>query len=304
LDSVFNKEKFDHNKGCTYDLGLKFLNNIPQMSEETICKALNINYDLKTFKLFNIIQALIHNTKVSRCDDDNKKMKTFELKDFATSKAFVENHIMSAYNNKYAHELHLQNKQEKDVIVKDLVLKMLRVDSLPEFIKLFKEGISKGKAKAVIADSSKLGFFQLKQGLVTNNCLVNEEGKEDKDLPKEKVALRFKKLEIILLGIDLENPKDVIWNGGNIVRKIVEEVKKAYLAEGISWDAIQEYMKSAKVHVYRELPNRHSHCNEKPSYWAFGFDTLSHYHVSVSAEEWEEYKKTHSKCCGVSKATF
>ena len=51
--------------------------------------------------------------------------------------------------------------------------------------------------------------------------------------------------------------------------------------------------------IYRELPNRQGHSNEKPSYFAFGFGTLSSYFKECNKEKIEQYKKIHYNCCGV-----
>ena len=53
------------------------------------------------------------------------------------------------------------------------------------------------------------------------------------------------------------------------------------------------------VHIYRDLPNRQGHSNEKPSYWACGFDTLSAYFKASDESQIQQYKTLHYNCCGV-----
>lgn len=48
-----------------------------------------------------------------------------------------------------------------------------------------------------------------------------------------------------------------------------------------------------------ELANRHSHCNEKPSFWAYGYTTVGKYFADINTQEQEEYMKIHTNCCGI-----
>ena len=67
--------------------------------------------------------------------------------------------------------------------------------------------------------------------------------------------------------------EEKVWNKGEIYRPCVQEVKEYFTKIG-KIDLYNEIMKKCQcVHIYRELPNRQGHSNEKPSYFAFGFGT-------------------------------
>merc|ERR1719229_44553 len=56
----------------------------------------------------------------------------------------------------------------------------------------------------------------------------------------------------------------------------------------------------SKSHVYREQrPNRHGHSNEKPSFFALGYEDISAYAASLSPQEWIEYAKMRAECKGM-----
>lgn len=59
------------------------------------------------------------------------------------------------------------------------------------------------------------------------------------------------------------------------------------------------YVKSKFRYIYRNLPNRHGHSNEKPSFWALGFSSIEEMFKIVSNEKVENYKKIHTNCCGL-----
>jgi len=53
--------------------------------------------------------------------------------------------------------------------------------------------------------------------------------------------------------------------------------------------------------AYRKtnLPNRHSHCVDKPSYYAYGYATFDEYAHSVSRDQLQRYLDLHRDCCGL-----
>jgi hypothetical protein len=266
------------------DDSVKKLQNVPQMSEETIVKALGINYDYRTFRLVNLVQSFIFHRKEVRVDDDNKKMKIIDLGKFEAAQKFLKDYVRGLYNNKYALDLLMKSKVEKQMVVDELVKAHLECKTTEEFIKLFKEGITRGNCSAIITDSSKIGYIPLKESLL--------------DLTKE-VPIRAEKLCILLLGTDSKD--NIVWNNGNAIRVDLTafEICFAEMGKEHWFEGIKEIYKKKKLHVYRDLPNRHGHDNDKPSYWAFGYAELKNLYETVSEEEWKQYCSIHNDCCGV-----
>jgi len=68
------------------------------------------------------------------------------------------------------------------------------------------------------------------------------------------------------------------------------------------WQEIVAYYKKHRKHKYRDYKeNRHGHSNEKPSFWALGYQTLEIMVDNITEEEWKEYKEIHYDCCGIGK---
>ena len=142
-----------------------------------------------------------------------------------------------------------------------LVDKFIESDDLIETTKLLKNGMDKEYVHASISSVGDYGYLDLYKKLSS-----------DKNIP-----LLIEKLELFLSGRDSDdNP---IWNNGNIVRdmsgftEILDEYKNNEYVFRIK-DRIKKSM-----HIYRGMENRHGHSNDKPSYWAFGYDTTKESHV-------------------------
>lgn len=119
--------------------------------------------------------------------------------------------------------------------------------------------------------------------------------------PSVPVQLRAEKIKIFLMGSDAAGT--LVWNKGNVYKVGYETLRSNMHALGLS-DHLAMYMndyKARALYMYRDsdMPNRHTHCNHKPSYWAYGYKTLGDYIKNVSKEELEEYCKVHTHCCGV-----
>src|SRR5690606_17624751 len=138
----------------------------------SIKKALDIEFDVRTFKLYNFVQSLMYHSKATRVDDDNKKMKIIDLGKQDASEKFVKQYIRHQYNNKYNHELVLKAKVEKQMIVDESDKVHIETPATQECIKLFKEGITRGNSTMIICDASKIGFVNLKDALLDLNVEV------------------------------------------------------------------------------------------------------------------------------------
>ncbi|AYV80409.1 MAG: hypothetical protein Harvfovirus1_34 [Harvfovirus sp.] len=292
-------------KGCWY---VNYLTLLPQllsagnikeiapMDDETVCKALAIDYDLSTYQFFTIVQSMLWNNKGDRVDSDNSKMLIAELGgDFAVGDGIVREYVRKQYQSKYTSDLMYKIKGEKELLSDMLVQEMLDAISVKKFNELFVSGIKGGASQHKIVNKGSLGYNKLKCGLLDREMLVKK---------------RLGKLKVLLLG---RSEKDeIIWNNGNTLAVELKEFKEMFVAGGgeAAWKGLYDEYAKRNIHIYRvgdddnDIPNRHSHCNAKPSYWAFGFSTIEAFARSLTSEQWEEYKLAHPNCCGVSKLNF
>ena len=264
------------------------IQDIPEINEDSICKALDIKYDIRMFKFYNVIQALVYTSKASRVDSDNHKMKIIDLIDEAAAKKMIQDYIRKRFENQYATDLAIKGRLERTKLVSILVQSIIKSRDHNELVKLMREGLTRGNFRSVIANSSSLGFIELKDKLLDFN---------------EKIPRRLDIIKVLLLGRDYKQNDEPVWNNGNVLfTPNLSDFERVFVSLGYAdeWAKIKtEYMKR-NLHIYRDGFNRHGHGNTKPSYWAYGFMTLQLYKDNVSAEIFQEYCQIHHNCCGVS----
>ena len=262
------------------------IRKIPQMDEKTICQALDIKYDVKIFKFFNIIQCLIHNSKDKRVDSDNNKMKIIDLDNYENAEMMVKEYVRKYYVDKYSSDIREKNKKEYEELIGVLVEQLAKTDSIETFNKLLSIGTSRNKISVKIANSSGLGYMDLKTNLL--------------DLTTE-VPHRVDKLRVLLLARDVENNN--VWNNGNVLYTSLEDFENVFiqLKQEEMWKTIYTEYQQRNIHIYRELANRHGHSNSKPSYWAFGYRSIEEMMSNITRDEWINYKELHKNCCGISR---
>ena len=267
---------------------METLKTSSSLNDEFICQALNINYDLKQFRLYNVIQALLYPSKASRVDSENDRMKMIDLVDERAAKQTIQNYIRKRFENQYASDLAVKNRSERTELASNLVQSIIQSKTHDEMIGLMRDGITRGKHQFSIVNSSSLGFVDLKTKLLDIN---------------EQIPRRLDIIKVLLLGRDYKNDDEHVWNNGNVLfTPDLRDFEKIFLHYGYEneWEKIKnEYMKR-NLHVYRDGFNRHGHGNTKPSYWAFGYMTLQLYKENISEEDFREYCRIHHDCCGVS----
>lgn len=263
------------------------IREIPSIDSKLICDSLMINYDIKTFKFYNMIQALLYTSKASRVDSDNEKMKIIDFVDEKSAEKMVQDYIRKRFENQYATDLAIKGRSERTELVSELVQSITQSQNHEEMIKFMREGLTRGKVQALIANSSSLGFVELKNKLL--------------DL-SEKIHRRLDIIKVLLLGRDYKNNDEPVWNNGNVLfTSNLHDFERIFVFLGFAgeWEKIKaEYMKR-NLHIYRDGFNRHGHGNTKPSYWAYGFMTLEFYRENVTPETFKEYCEIHHNCCGV-----
>ena len=159
---------------------------------------------------------------------------------------------------------------------------MAKTDKIEEFNDLFINGITKGIFNHKISDPKSKGVVDLKNKLLSD----------------ENIPLKLEKIEIFMTGCYKEQK---IWNKGEFYRPCFPDCKAFFAKIGKS-EIYSDIIKRCKsLHIYREMPNRQGHSNEKPSYWSYGYDTLSDYFKALDENQINNYKEIHCNCCGINK---
>ena len=254
---------------------------MPKFNEENVKIYLNIKYDFNYFKLFAVVQAFLFRTNEERLDLKNKTMKIIDLDNFENADKMVRNLVRDLYKKNFEERLKNQNKKEMEILENNLIDMLIKTKDLEEFSNLIKFGVQQGNKTYKIENVSSSGFTKLK------NRLIN---------PLEEVPEVLKKIAILVTGHYKEKK---VFNNGNCLRdisyfkNIICKIDKNY------WEKLLAYVKSKFRHIYRDLPNRQGHSNEKPSYWALGFLSIEEMFKFITPEKAEKYKKIHTNCCGL-----
>merc|ERR1719453_1602283 len=86
---------------------VNIVRSMPQISNETIAKALDLNYPLEEFMMYNIVEGFIYQSKQSRVDKDNGKMLRPDLGDRSVGQKMCHEYILSRYTEDYEARLKL-----------------------------------------------------------------------------------------------------------------------------------------------------------------------------------------------------
>lgn len=265
--------------------GGDIIKNTPTIDEEFVKSSLHLNYDLRTFKMFCLVQSILYDEKSSRVDELTGNMKFCDCLNYTAANKMVCDFVRKQYYDKYQADLCEKGKSEHKELSKMYIDMLVSTKSIDEFKTLLKEGLTINKTTEIISDTYKLGYTELKDRLFSSQYVVQN---------------RREKLYIFILGIDKSG--NVVWNNGNNLPFSMIEISKTLHTLGMDdlWDEMKDLFAQKLLHIYRLYgPNRHSHCNEKPSYWAKGFKTLEEFICNSSEDEWNEYRKIHVDCCGV-----
>ena len=255
--------------------------NLPEFNEENIKKYLKIEYDFNYFKLFAVIQAFLYRTNDERLDLKTKTMKIIDINNYENSDKMVKNLVRDLYKKNFEERLKKQIKYEIELLENNLVELLIKTKDLEEFSNLIKFGLSKGNKTCKIENVSNSGYVKLKNRL--SNSI-------------EEIPELLKKIAILVTGHYKEK---IVFNNGNCIRDISNFKTTVCKIDKNYWEKLVAYVKSKFRYIYRNLPNRHGHSNEKPSFWALGFSSIEEMFKIVSNEKVENYKKIHTNCCGL-----
>jgi len=257
--------------------------NIPALPENIL---LNIPYDLKIFKMFCIFQAFIYDTRDARVNDDTKSMKFLDTIHFDALDSEVRTWIRAQYHTDYQIRLAEQNKLELETLTNDMIEELCSCSTIEYFNTILRDGASRNNTQIQFTTSFSQGVTDFRNKLFD---------------PKIDIPLRADKIKIFLLGTN--NKGSLVWNKGNVYKMNYATLSSSMTTLGLSV-SLETYFddyKARALYCYRNLnkANRHTHCNHKPSYWAYGYATLGDYIKNVSTTDLEEYCKVHTHCCGI-----
>eukprot|EP00443_Scrippsiella_acuminata_P048512 CAMPEP_0115169682 /NCGR_PEP_ID=MMETSP0270-20121206/1395_1 /TAXON_ID=71861 /ORGANISM="Scrippsiella trochoidea, Strain CCMP3099" /LENGTH=1107 /DNA_ID=CAMNT_0002582389 /DNA_START=100 /DNA_END=3423 /DNA_ORIENTATION=- len=260
---------------------------IPQISDETLVKALNLDYPLEEFMMYNIVEGFLFQSKQLRVDKENSKSLRPDLGVRLEGQRMCQEYILSRYSEDYEARLKHMAGDERKRILDELIEEGLATDSMATFCRLLSEGIQRGEVSFKIANFNSYGCRELHDALMDTT---------------RAVLKRAEKIAVFYTGEDAE--QNVVWNGGNMYRAAAGPLQKilADMGEESTWALIQERYKCKKSHVYRGGKcscNRHGHSNDKASFFAFGHNSLISYFSVMSLEARSEYLQEHPTCCAL-----
>lgn len=255
------------------------LNNLPKLSPEMICEQLGLKYDLKTFKFYSLIESLVFHSKQLRVDEENHKMKIPDVGYKSEAEKMIHAVIKNEYNKYYTS----LNKQKTSTEMEQLVVKM--VDHLmscdyQEFCNTMSSGFTYRGREYKIFNFTSQGVNDIKEGLLNVERSVED---------------RFRKIWTYMTCRTIDGETHV-WNNGNAIRitflEPYEHVFNHFHREEL-WKKLLPIYKKNCMHIYRGgqgLSNRHGHSNDLPSYWAYGYKTLSEMFYKCTKEEWKNIR--------------
>jgi hypothetical protein len=264
------------------------IKNIPNnlLSDDFIKKELGIEYDLDLFRFNCIIQCFLYREKADRCDSEKKRMLISDLFYNIHFDKVIKKFVKKLFQEEFQKDKNKKIKEEINFLKDDIVQKLLDVDNINDFINLLNKGIKKGQVELIIVNPDSIGYNDLMNKLLDV---------ENKDIP-----LRNEKLFIMLTGRN-EN-SEAVWNQGNFLRD-TDKIKKAKnILDEKLLEKYNEMRKTSGIHIYRggaDKRNRHGHSNDLPSYWAYGYQSVSEMANCENYSFMENYYKNHIGCCGL-----
>ncbi len=261
--------------------------SIPVLSDQMVVDVLGLNYDFNSFKLYSVIQSLIYPSKKTRVDDSNNQMLIGDTVNHSHMKRMIKSYICKQYGDDYQRRLLLKTKEERLRVKNMLVDKLVTSETANDFAKLMHSGLSHCEINCQITNDASFGFVDLKDKLFNSKIHVPD---------------RFNKIFALCTAKDSTGTE--IWNNSNLLRINVNSMEPIFkeFDELERFEELREIYKKNPTHIYRGgegSANRHGHSNDKPSFWAYGYQTLEAMINNISDDEWLEYKKEHHNCCGI-----
>jgi hypothetical protein len=316
------------------------LQSIPVVSDAFMAQSYDIKYDLVKFRFYNVVQALIFNTRALRVDDGATSAPTpvpvpasETPSDVTPAVPVAENGdadaVVKTAEEKPAEQRpsmkiqDLKSEESMEIFLKEFVQRQYSEQYLSDVAQKKKEETRALKnmfiEKVLAATSHEETMLLFRDGVTVQSshwALVNPSTIGYLDLEKALldvdriVPRRLETIKLLLLGKDEEGVE--VWNKGKALfcmnLKRFEDVF-VKLDRMDLWVPIRSEHRGLNVYEYnREIPNRHKHGKHRPSYWAMGFPTLEALIATVDNGEMAisdlaAYCKEHCDCCGVARLT-
>ena len=260
---------------------------IDNITEETRKERLGINFDSKLFKLYCIVQAFLFHEQAQRSDVKLKKMKIIDLGIQVNAEKLIKNYIKNLYKEQYENDLKERAQKEKELIIKELVQKLIDSEDINTYNSLLQNGIKKGVISYKMVDHTSDGFMDV----------IKLIGDKSKEIP-------LRKLKILILVTGKDESMKQIWNNSNIIRSLKNYYPLKNVLIRKEWDYLMKSIRGRALHQYRDGKNRQGHSNDLPSYWALGYKSVVEMREVISEEEFNNYIKDHSNCCGFYNGTY
>jgi hypothetical protein len=215
-------------------------------------------------------------------------MKIIDLADCKAADAMIRETVRGWRLAHYDEELLVKTKKEQEELKRRWICSVRDEKDIKNVIQMFQQGIEfKGISYKPVASELEEPLFHA----------LWDEKKDDVDIP-----YRFEKLWIWMFGKAYGDDNTIVWNNGNRLKKwtLTQEEMASRCAHTDSV-LIQEFINAQRIkakHVYRNQVNRHTHSNNKPSYFAFGYNMLDAYFSKCTQHEVNEYYRIHTNCCG------
>ena len=262
----------------------KLPNNL--LIDKFIKKELGIGYDLDLFKFNCIIQSFLYKEKSDRYEPNEKKMLISDLFYNIHFDKIIKKYVKRVFQEEFQKDKNVKIKNEINTLKDEIVKKLLDSDNEIDFVNILNKGIKRGAVEITILNPNSIGYNDLINLLLDPN---------NKNIPK-----RNEKLFILLTG---KNEKtENVWNQGNMIRDLdkINKAKKLF-----SQDLIEKYddiRKTCGIHIYRggaDKCNRQGHSNDLPSYWAYGYQSVSEMSKNENESFMSNYYANHIGCCGL-----
>jgi len=233
------------------------------------------------------VQALLYTTKSTRVDGDQPRMLFCDPGDRALAEAMVHDYVRKQFADTYNSDVRGKIRLEREALKDELVKTFVTASTVADAAAVLRTGLQRGPVHMVMDNTTSHGYVELRAQLL------------DVTVP---VPDRLAKMRMLLLGRDTDGQP--VWNRGNVLFADLAPFEAVFqkLDAEAEWATIVSDYRSRYVHTYRasDKANRHSHWNGKPSYWALGYPTLDIMIRTVSEADWQEYKRIHCDCCGIS----
>lgn len=182
---------------------------IPQISDDTVSKALGLDYSFEEFLMYNIVEGFLYQSKQSRTDKETTKSLRPDLGVRAMGQQMCDEYLLQRYSEDYDLRLKQMAIDERKHLCTELIKQLLETDSMVTFCSLMSEGITRGEVTFQLVNFSSQGVLELHSALLDQ---------------AQTVVKRAEKLYVFYTAEDTEEKP--VWNGGNMYKTDTNPIRK------------------------------------------------------------------------------